>query len=148
MRFELSIDGNELENLIEQEFNRVKVPIQAAMANRCASIIHNNFGTSGEDRPTEWPILSANYAKEFHDGNRIPTLQLKGDLQSSVEIDENSFDAASVFTNNKYALQHQNGDDSKNLPARPFFPIINGELTDYTAAECVDAAKRELEKQL
>ncbi len=128
-------------------FNEIKFGCQSAMANRLATIIHHNFGFSGEDRPERWPALSADYAREFHDGNRIPTLQLKGDLQQSIEIDE-SLEKAVVFTDNPYAESQQYGDETKNLPARPFFPLAGDELTAYSEAQCIAAAEAELERIL
>jgi len=148
MNVELNIDSAAFEQSVMAEFARVKIPCQAAMANTFAVIVHHNFGQDGEDRPEQWPILSKKYANQFHGGSRIPTEVLTGSLQSSIEIDETSQDAASVFTNNEYAVSQQFGDTSINLPARPFFPIINGEVTSYTTAKCLDACKAEMERSL
>jgi len=80
------------------------------MAHRFASIVHNNFGFGGEDRPEAWPELGRGYADEFHGGQRVPTLILSGELQGSIQIEEGNPDHSSVFTNNEYAAAHQYGD--------------------------------------
>ena len=144
MTITLQLDTDRM--IDESLFDAIKVNCQAAMANRFASIVHNNFGFGGEDRPTPWPSLSSKYAKEFHGGNRVPTLQLTGELQSSIQIDDTKYEAASVWTDNEYASEHQYG--SEILPARPFFPMIGDSLTPYSERECVDAAQGELNRIL
>ena len=140
----------DLAEQVQAKFEEVRVPIQAAMANRFASIVHNNFGQEGEDRPTQWPMLSRNYANAFHDGSRIPTETLSGDLQSSIQIDETNPDAAVVWTDCPYAAEQQNG--SAHVPARPFFPIIGvgsgASLTPYTLDQVMRAAENEAERLL
>ena len=136
------------EGVTQALMDEVRLGCQAAMAYRFASIVNQNFGFSGEDRPEDWKPLSYQYAKEFHDGNRIPTLQLTGDLQQSIQIEDNNPEAATVWTDCPYAVKHQYGDESTNLPARPFFPIVGDSLTAYAEAECVAAAQNELERIL
>lgn len=119
-----------------------------AMAYRFYTITDHNFGFAGEDRPQPWPALSSKYAKEFHGGNRIPKLVLSGDLQSSIQVQESSGNGSAVYTDNPYAMSQQYGDETTNLPARPFFPIIGGKLTAYTENECLDAAADALAKTL
>ena len=134
--------SEELQNFARLIVSDLKQKVQSAGAFRFAEISFNNFGFSGEDRPEVWPILSASYAKEFHGGQRIPTLQLTGALQESISI-ESTPEMAVITADNEYALDHQEGNESTNLPARPFFPIINGEATAYTTEQCLEAAQSE-----
>jgi len=139
--------SDELENFASLIVSDLKQKIQGAAAFRFADIAFNNFGFSGEDRPEVWPILSASYAKEFHDGQRIPTLQLTGALQESISI-ESTPEMAVVYSDSEYALDQQEGNESTNLPARPFFPIVGEQITPYAEAQCLDAAQAELDRSL
>ena len=148
MTFDVEISVSDFPE-IQDTFDAVKVMCQAAMANRFATIVDRNFGFSGEARPETWPILSYDYAKKFHDGQRIPTLQLTDALRQSIQIDDNSHDAAVVWTDCPYAADHQFGNPEKNLPARPFFPMDSaGFITPYAEAECLEACANELNRQL
>ena len=129
------------------ESGDLRVRIQAAMAHTFATVVNHNFGGEGEDRPHDWRILSERYALAYKDGDRTPTLILDGNLKASIEIDDQSIDAASVYTNNPYAVAQQFGDATTNLPARPFFPMTeDGQVTEYTAEKCVQAARSELSR--
>lgn len=123
--------------------------IQNAMAIPIADICFNNFGYEGQDRPQPWHALSPNYAKEFHDGDQTPTLELSGDLKASIQIQPSNGEYARVFTDNDYALSHQWGIEGK-LYARPFFPLIgdenSSELTPFAEAEAIAAATVEVER--
>lgn len=123
-----------------------RMRMQASMANRMASIIDNNFGQSGEDRPSAWPQLNDRHARRFHGGDTTPTLELSNDLRTSIRID-NDVDAASVWTENEYAAAHQWG--NAHIPPRPFFPMSEqGDLTEYSASEMERVAFETLERIL
>lgn len=128
-----------------------EMQIQNAMAIPIADICYNNFGYSGQDRPVEWPALSRGYAEEYHEGDQTPTLELSGDLKSSISITPSNGEYAAVFTNNEYAAAQQWGIPGK-LHARPFFPLYgdadNCELTPFAVAEATSAAIAELERIL
>ena len=81
-----------------------------------------NFGESGLARPSEWPSLTSKYAKEYHDGDQTPTLILSGALKEGFvwEIGDTS---ATLTNSVEYADDHQFGDSSRMLPARPFYPV-------------------------
>lgn len=146
MNISLTINDNDL--LSNVDWNSVAANCETAMAYRYYTLVDGNFGMTGTSRPNYWPALSAEYAKEFHGGNRIPKLQLTGDLQESIQVQESTGDGAEVYTNNPYALDHQYGVPERNLPARPFFPLIGDSLTPYSQAECIQACANEFERQL
>jgi phage gpG-like protein len=151
MTFELDISSMDLAEQVQARFEEVRVPIQAAMANRFASIVNHKFGQEGEDRPWTWQPLTRNYADTHHGGNRIPTETLTGDLQASIQIDEMNPDHASVWTDCPYAAEQQWG--TQFVPARPFFPLIgtgmdDAELTPYALDQVMRAAENEAERLL
>jgi len=146
MNFTAQIDGNF--DIPNELWDSAIASVETAMAHRFATIANHNFGFNGEDRPTPWPALSSKYAKEFHDGNRIPKLILSGDLQRSIKIKESNGDGAEVYTDNEYAVDHQYGVPEINLPARPFFSIVGNSLTPYAEAQCLNAANNALVRAL
>lgn len=125
--------------------------IQNAMAIPIADICVNNFGYEGQDRPTPWHALGGRYALEFHGGDTTPTLELSGDLKSSIAIQPSNGEYSRVYTDNEYASLHQWGVQGK-LYARPFFPLVgdesNSELTPFAQSEATAAAASELERIL
>ena len=128
--------------------DEIPVKLQSAAAFRFADIAVNNFGFDGEARPKVWKSLSKPYADEFHGGARTPTLILSGDMQESIRI-ENELEKSVVVCDSPYAEDHQEGVPSRNLPARPFFPMTeDGEATEYAQVECLAAAGMELERIL
>lgn len=147
MTFTLQLELGDL--LHQQLIDEIKIGCQAAMANRFASVVHNNFGGfGGEDRPFPWQSLSRGYADEFHGGSRLATLELTGALRESIQIDDTSYEAAKVWTDNEYAFDQQNGNSETRLPARPFFPMVGDSFAPYTESECIAAAQAELERIL
>lgn len=147
MTIEISINELGLERMVEEVFNRVKIPVQAAMAGEFREITLANFGASGVARPRDWAELSKRYSKRVH--RDYATLHLNGDLFDSIEIDPFSEDGAAVFTNNPYASTHQFGDASRNIPARPFMPIqLDRELTPYARNRVLEAAGDALSREL
>jgi phage gpG-like protein len=145
----LAITNNNIAEQLTELLLSVKVDCQAAMANRFAAITQNNFGFDGEDRPEQWPALSVNYANKFHDGQRIPTEILSGDLQASIQIEETNPEYAEVFTDVPYAVAQQEGEEAGNLPARPYMPVNkDGTFPAYTLEEVTAAARNELFRSL
>lgn len=130
-----SLDGLEAKLLAWAE--SVKIPVQEAMATTLRAITIYNFGAEGVARTDEWSPLSFGYAQVFHEGDRTPTLVLKGELRNSIEIDASDPDHSRVFTNNPYAAIHQFGlvnEDGIEMAARPFFPI-EGNQESFTLNE-------------
>jgi phage gpG-like protein len=149
MTAEIYIDSQAFASSIMAEFNRVKIPCQAAMAEAVMETTRNNFGQSGEDRPVEWEALKdSRYAKKV--GRDYATLNLNGELESSITFDGSNADAAVVYCDNEpvYATAHQYGEG--RMPERPFFPIVpmSNELTPTMQAKCLDVCDRTLTELL
>lgn len=144
MTFEFEVNANGWE-LDQSLWNELRLAAQSAMAETFYSIVRGNFGATGIDRPIEWVPLSDKYAKRVK--RDYPTLFLSGDLESSVMWDGSDLDAGVVWTDNPYAVAHQDG--SGTLPARPFFPITAaGELTDFAQSQVVEAAETAIAQKL
>lgn len=149
MTVTFDIDAPAFAQSLKEQFQAVKEPCQFAMAEAFKSVADNNIGDDGEDRPIGWHNLSEKYAKRV--GRSHATLFLdmaeaaklrkeSGLLLNSTVISQNNQDAAIVENGCEYAMQHQN--------TRPFFPIIDGEVTPYTTQKCVDACEKALEGAL
>lgn len=93
-----------------------------------------NFGVSGIARPSEWPLLSRNYADNKHDGNTTPTLILSDTMRQSFVhvVSENS---ASLTNVAPYADEHQFGVAYRKLSARPYYPVSSDGSTLTPFAE-------------
>lgn len=94
----------------------------------------------GEDRPNRaatWPELSERYKKRIkYEGS--PKLILSGSLEQSFSM--NVSDSEVVVTANEgYAATHQFG--RAPVPARPFFPVVDGQLTEYAKEKIVKRAE-------
>jgi len=153
MTVTLTIDEPAFLNSIMAEFQKVKVPCQAAMANAFYEITMKICGAGdGEDRPSEWiglgkGVPGSKYAKKV--GREVATLELDGNLATSVWTVSENQEYATVSTTNQYATAHQWGEG--NQPPRPFFPITGPEgetVTQYTTQKCVDACEAELARSL
>ena len=153
MNATLTIDEPAFLNSIMAEFQKVKVPCQAAMANAFYEVVMKNFGSGdGEDRPISWiglgkGVPGSKYAKKV--GREVATLELDGELAASVWPVGEMEEYATVSTTNQYASAHQWGEG--NQPPRPFFPITGPEgetVTQFTTQKCVDACEAELVRSL
>ena len=129
----------------------IKVKVQDSAAVRFAEIAYENFGVSGGPRPAAWAKLSKDYADEFHDGSRIPTGILSGEMRDTIDVDRSEQpERAIVVAPAPYAYEQHFGNSQSNLPARPFFPIIGetideSEITPYAEALCLQNAQETLE---
>ena len=95
------------------------------------NIAQANFGETGVARPIEWPNLKNKYAINFHDGDQTPTLILSGEMINGF-VRQIGTDSATLTNVAEYASEQQEGNPSKKLPARPYFPVAaNGDLTPY-----------------
>ena len=143
-----------LEGSLEEIFNRVKQPVQNAMADVFHQTVMANFGQSGLDRPWEWADLEPGYAKKVH--RTYATLYVDGKLASAVKVEygENCASVSISKDDVVYALIHQfGGQAGKNhaatIPARPYFPIDErGQIMPYTLKSCLEIAELQLRKEL
>lgn len=146
MTFTLQLESAEI--LSDSLLEEIKVGCQSAMAAAFKVTAQNNLGFEGEDRPLPWPDLSNSergrkYQKQV--GRSVATLYETGALHDSIHVDESAQpEAASVVCGSEYGADHQFGDESRGLPARPFFPMLDGEVTEYTSAKCLEAAQDRL----
>jgi phage gpG-like protein len=145
--YELVVNRGEITNFVKGlllHLDRVREPVQNAMGEKFFEIVRLNFGQWGVDRPIEWAPLSRWYAKQV--GRDYATLFLTGKLESSVKF-ETTPDCARVSVSDadvEYATRHQYGDDSRHLPARPYFPIDNsGDAMPFTREQVEQAARDE-----
>jgi phage gpG-like protein len=147
MNFEVQITESDFPEITDI-FDRVKVSCQDAMAGRFAEICRENIGLDlGTNRPDVWPPLSPRYAQRV--GRDEATLFVTGNLFNSIQTKTGDYDCAECFSDSPYAIAHQEGDESKNLPARPFFPISQGGfITPFAESECLRVCRDELQRQL
>lgn len=148
MNITCELDRNALEGTIVGTFERIKEPIQAAMAGKFLEITRMNFGSVGYERPTTWDLLTKSYAKKV--GRAEATLFVTGTLFGAIK-QENSEDCSKVSVSDSdvpYATVHQYG--GKNMPARPYFPVEGSDqqLMPLTRQAVEDAAISELGRLL
>ncbi len=132
MRASFAMTRNDIAPALSRMAATARNPRQVlqAMGNVFKSITEGNFsGQGSEYRPSQWP------AKK--DGSPA-TLKKSGLLWHSFHLVVD--DHAAVLSNpTPYAAAHQFGYAPRNLPPRPFYPVIDGRLTP-AAAEKIGAA--------
>lgn len=107
----------------------------------------DNLGFTGPGRPSQWAPLSPRYAKRVK--RPEATLDLTGDLLRSLRVGSPDGEGIDVYTDNVYAEAHQNGNPARNLPARPFFPILpDGSPTARTQNILETTAALEIQRQM
>jgi len=147
MTFTLQLESENI--LSDGLLDEIRIGCQSAMATAFKITAQNNLGTEGEDRPFPWKDLSNSprgkkYQKQV--GRSIATLYETGALSESIHVDESAQpEMASVVCESEYGYDQQFGNADTNLPARPFFPMVNDEVTEYTSAKCLEAAQDRLE---
>jgi len=82
-------------------------------------------------RPTSWPARKPSKATN-------PLLQRSGDLRKSIHTQLQGSDEVKVGAPMVYAAAHQLGSAKRNLPPRPFFPVLNNQLTGNVTDEITD----------
>lgn len=113
-----------------------------AMGTTFMSITMGNFNDAGSDyRPSVWP------AKK--DGSPSK-LQKSGTLSRSFHLTVSSA-GATVSNPTIYAATHQFGRTEGRgspIPARPFFPVLDGHLTPKAEQKIAAAGMRAIERQI
>ena len=130
----------------------IKRHVLGVIAAKFKTITIENFGYSGIARTEEWPPLSNSPAGRKYQRKvvrSVATLEYSEDLFRSFRIDV-SPDYADFYSISDYAGTHQYGDESRNIPARPFAPTIgvpgNEVVNDYANAEIINAVNQELQR--
>ena len=119
-------------------------PVMRSMGNVFKSITEGNFNSVGSSRrPAPWP------AKK--DGTPA-TLKKSGLLWHSFHLTLTP-KTATLANPTPYAAHHQFGSSKTSgrgsgLPARPFYPVANGELTRYAQAQIAAAGERAIKRAL
>lgn len=105
-----------------------KRPILMAAGAALASVATRAFREPNL-RPSEWPPLSAATLKRRPGGK--PLIDT-GTLMRSILAQDPSADSIEVGTDRTYGLYHQFGSEKRpgHPPARPFFPVKDGKLTE------------------
>jgi tetratricopeptide (TPR) repeat protein len=68
-----------------------------------------------------------------------------GAIEDFQTLHETNPEYAEVFTDVSYAAAQQGGNDSTNLPARPYMPVHkDGTFPAYTLQEVTEAARNQL----
>lgn len=114
--------------------------ILEAMGEEFKGITLEQFGADRQNRAKPWAPLSPAYQKRIKYSGP-PKLILSGDLQQSFTMSVGS-DEVTVTANEPYATAQQFG--RANMPDRPFFPVVDGRLTDYAQKRIIDAGERAL----
>lgn len=143
-----------------QRLGRSTAPVMRSMGTTFKSITKGNFSSHGAAyRPIAW--------KPKRDG-QPSNLKLHGDLSKAFHLTVT--DTQATLSNPKmYARIHQLGGEivAKNakarrfqsggrwgsvqkviMPARPFYPVLNGQLTPQASEKILAAAKRTLKRLL
>jgi len=151
-KFTVNVVGGSLQAMDDAIFlkgQELALAAQAAMGRTFYGVVMNNFGEAGEDRPHDWEMLSDAYSRKV--GRPHATLYVSGALKEAVDKDLERPQGALVSADDNdipYALVHQWG-GGNNIPARPYFPVLpSGEVTGYTEAKCVEAAREAVAKEL
>ena len=135
MNITIKVDTSRIDRMLAD------IPAALARAQRNALVVIGNvvknrtteaFKTP-ELRPSPWAPRKNNA-----DPDR-PLLYKHGDLQQNFRSVVTGPDTVVVRTKVKYARYHQTG--TKNMPARPFFPVKDGKLT----SDCMREIKEEVE---
>lgn len=136
----------EFANQIRRNIFDLVSPVEESMAERFFEMTLANFGIAGADRPKPWVPLSPAYAKKVK--RQIATLVVSGTLKNAVHVtDKNRVEIENQDV--PYAMAHQYGYATRNLPARPYFPIDDkGECMPYTFSQLVEAGQQKVDSLL
>ena len=115
-----------------------KRPVLEAMGETFRSIAVRSF-TDEAMRPAPWAPLKPATVKRKKGAGGI--LRNKGAMWQSLKVTplKLSNDSVTVSSDRPYAAFHQFG--TKYIPARPFFPMLNGKLTPSAKEKIVNIAK-------
>lgn len=122
----ITVDDRELQRLekrLSMFWRRLSRPTQGMKA--VATIIESQTKRRIQDEKEspdgqKWEDWSPKYAETRHANNSL--LENRGHLYKDIASDYGS-DFAEAFTSLIYGRTHQEGDDTRNIPARPYFGL-------------------------
>ena len=144
------ITRNDISPALTKLANAARNPekVYRAMGTTFMAITMGNFNDVGSDyRPVAWPALKHDQKGGPGKAGDPSKLQLNNVLARNFFLEVTS-SGAKVSNPTIYAATHQFGREAANIPARPFFPVLNGKLTPKAAEKIAAAGKRAIEKQL
>lgn len=136
MNIEIKVDTSKLDRMLAD------FPAVLARAQRNALVVIGNVVKNRTTEAFRNPALRPSPWAPRKSGGKWPLLikHPKGGLWQSFRSELQGNDTVVIRTDKKYAGYHQNG--TKNMPARPFFPIDKqGNLTP----DCMRDIKEEVE---
>lgn len=108
-----------------------------------AGTVIESFGTRAFDepnlRPTSWPARKKSKATN-------PLLVKSGNMRASIHTQLQGSDAVKVGATTPYASAHQLGSAKKGIPPRPFFPVLDNQLTGNASEEIADVLSGIIER--
>lgn len=153
MTIDFTIPASEAEKIgreVERQLWMVRSEVQLAMAVALESVVLDNFGSVGIDRPWPWAPLSPAYAKKV--GRSYATLEVTGAMKQAVTVGNDDPEMSTVSLSDSdvpYSTSHHFGAAKSNLPARRVFPVDEaGECTPFAERVVFDAAVAQLERSL
>ncbi|WP_395737424.1 phage virion morphogenesis protein [Prosthecobacter sp.] len=90
-------------------------------------------------RPQPWPARKKSKATN-------PLLIKSGDMQQGIHTQVQGSDAVKVGSPAVYASAHQLGSSKKGIPPRPFFPMLDDQLTGSVSQEIHDVLSGIIER--
>ena len=142
MTIEIKVDTSGIDRMLSD------IPAALARAQRNALVVIGNAVKNRtteafkepELRPSPWAPRKNNA-----DPDR-PLLYKHGDLQQNFRSVVTGPDTVVVRTKVEYARYHQTG--TKNIPARPFFPVKDGELVPQIQNKIEKRINEAIDKEL
>lgn len=134
---------------LAKKIGAMKNPQRAAraMGTVFASLAKRSFNDASL-RPLPWqPLRAATVKAKKRAGLSEEILRAHGRLAQSPRVKSVTKDSVTVTSDAPYARYHQLG--TKNIPARPFFPVkADGTLTDQARKLVRAAAVRAIEAEM
>lgn len=128
--FELSGD-RALNDFLDLLITRAKSPkkFYDRVGKKLLASTQDRYLVEKDPKGNKWKSLSPSYknsAKKRNSAYPDSILLLTGDMFKSLDYEAN-FDGLSIGSDVVYAATHQYGDDSRNIPARPFLGISDAD---------------------
>ena len=133
---------------IAKSLEDAKGAVQQKMASVFRDCVFANFGGAERFVVAPYAPLSPSYARKV--GRSYATLEVSGKLKGAIYTGISDDGAATVSVDNAtvpYATIHQRG--GRNMPARPYFPVLeDGTVLPEVEEMVIQAAREELQRIL